>query len=55
MKAYIVPETYRIFCENISLICTTMSPQPHDEYSPGHQLSLPDFLPNTLDHEEFEG
>ena len=53
MKAYIAPRILCIPCESINLICSTV-PQVHNEYSRERQLSHPDFLPITIDEEDFE-
>ena len=53
MKAYIAPRILCVPCENINLICSTV-PQVHNEYSRERQLSHPDFLPITIDEEDFE-
>ena len=53
MKAYIAPRILRVPCECINLICSTV-PQVHNEYSRERQLSHPDFLPITIDNEDFE-
>lgn len=49
MKAYIKPKIYCIFYEDIHLICNTI-PKVHDKHSNERQLSLPDFLPTTIDN-----
>jgi len=53
MKAYIKPKILCVPCECINLICSTV-PQVHNEYSRERQLSHPEFLPTTLDSENFE-
>ena len=53
MKAYIAPRILSIPCECINLICSTV-PQVHNEHSRERQLSHPDFLPITIDEEDFE-
>ena len=53
MKAYLVPRILCVPCERIHLICSTV-PQVHNEYSRERQLSHPEFLPTTLDSENFE-
>ena len=53
MKAYIAPRILCGPCECINLICSTV-PKMHNEYSRERQLSHPDFLPTTIDNEDFE-
>ena len=53
MKAYIVPRILCIPCEFINLLCST-APKVHNEYSRERQLSHPNFLPTTIDDEDFE-
>ena len=53
MKAYIVPRSLCVPCEYINLMCSTV-PQVHNEYSRERQLSHPEFLPTTIDEEDFE-
>ena len=53
MKAYIAPRILCVPCECINFICST-PPQVHNEYSRERQLSHPDFLPTTIDNEDFE-
>ena len=53
MKAYIKPKILCVPCECINLICSTV-PQVHNEHSRERQLSHPDFLPITIDEEDFE-
>ena len=53
MKAYLAPKILSIPCECINLICSTV-PKMHNEYSRERQLSHPDFLPTTIDNEDFE-
>ena len=53
MKAYLAPKILSIPCECINLICSTV-PQVHNKYSGERQLSHPDFLPTTIDNEDFE-
>jgi len=53
MKAYIAPRSFCVPCECINLICSTV-PQVHNEYSRERQLSHPEFLPTTIDEEDFE-
>ena len=53
MKAYIAPRILCLPCECINLMCSTV-PQVNNEYSRERQLSHPDFLPITIDEEDFE-
>ena len=53
MKAYITPRILCVPCECINFICST-PPQVNNEYSRERQLSHPDFLPTTIDNEDFE-
>ena len=49
MKAYLKPKIHCIFYEDIHLICNT-TPKVHNKHSNERQLSLPDFLPTTIDN-----
>ena len=53
VKAYLAPKILCVPCECINLICSTV-PQVHNKYSGERQLSHPDFLPTTIDNEDFE-